>query len=95
MTSGRDFIGKYRFVRLIRTGSTCQIWEVVSDIDKRRLALKILTKDYLDDKEQLYQLKHEYEVGSKMRHPNVEEVYEFNYDREVPFLVLDVWSSEY
>lgn len=94
MSIGRDFIGKYRYVRLIRAGATCQILEVENQENSRRVALKILQKEFLDNKEQIAQLKHEYEVGHKMRHPNVEEVYEFNYDRELPFLVLELLEGK-
>lgn len=94
MTVGRDYIGKYRYVRLIRSGAACQIWEVASEVDGRRLALKVLQKEYLDSREQIQLLKHEFEVGKEMRHPNVEEVYEFNYDRELPFLVLELLEGK-
>ena len=31
MAVGRDYLGSYRLVRLIRVGHTCQIWEAIDE----------------------------------------------------------------
>ena len=38
--SGREFLGAYRMVRLIRAGGTCQVWEAIRD--EKRVAIKFL-----------------------------------------------------
>ncbi|MHB8864421.1 MAG: serine/threonine protein kinase [Pirellulaceae bacterium] len=74
-------------VRLIRTGGTCQVWEAVRD--QQRVALKFLQPEVRTDKEEIGYLKHELEVGQTLHHPNVIEIYEFNVDRSIAFLVME------
>ena len=87
MVSGRDFLGAYRMVRLIRAGATCQVWEAIRD--EKRFALKYLQPEMRGNKEEVNYLKHEVEVGKALQHPNVIEIYEFNIDRSIAFLVMD------
>ena len=90
MTRGRDYLGSYRYVRLIRAGATCQVWEVAHEDTGKRFALKVLQPEHMVNKEEIQHLRHEYEVGKDLRHPNAVEIYEFNTDREVAFLVLEL-----
>ena len=63
MASGRDYLGNYRYVRLIRAGASCQVWEVAQDQTARRVALKVLQPEHSQNKEEVQHLKHEFEVG--------------------------------
>ena len=74
-------------VRLIRTGGTCQVWEAVRD--EQRVAVKFLQPEVRTDKEEIGYLKHEFEVGQTLHHPNVIEIFEFNIDRSIAFLVME------
>lgn len=94
MTKGRDYLGPYRYCRLIRAGATCQVWEVAREDDGKRFALKVLQPEHLKNTEEIEFLKHEYEVGKDLRHPNVIEVYEFNSDRGIPYLVLEISNAK-
>ncbi len=74
-------------VRLIRTGGTCQVWEAVRD--GQRVAVKFLQPEVRNDKEEVGYLRHEVEVGQTLDHPNVIQIYEFNIDRSIAFLVME------
>lgn len=87
MAGGRDYLGSYRLVRLIRTGATCQVWEAVRD--QERVALKLLQPEVRRDKTEVGYLRHESEVGRTLRHPNVIEIYNFHIDRSIAFLVME------
>ncbi len=87
MASGREFLGSYRMVRLIRAGGTCQVWEAVRD--QRRVAIKYLQPEVRTSREEIGYLKHEVEVGQTLKHPNVIEIYEFGVDRSIAFLVME------
>ncbi|MBC8350886.1 MAG: serine/threonine protein kinase [Planctomycetes bacterium] len=86
-----DFLGPYRLAKYIRSGSSSQIWEAIRD-KKDRVILKILRSDYWGDKEEIALLKHEFEVGHSLTHPNVIRIHEFNLEGKIAFLVLDVFS---
>jgi serine/threonine-protein kinase len=89
----RNYIGSYRLLKLVRAGATCQIWEVMSDVDNRRCALKVLKDEFLNSKEEIGLLKHEFLVGQPLQHPNVIEIYEFNVARGIPYLALEYFES--
>ena len=94
MASGRDYLGNYRYVRLIRAGASCQVWEVAQDQTARRVALKVLQPEHTQNKEEVQHLKHEFEVGKMMKHPNVVEIYDYAVDRGIPYLVLELINGK-
>jgi len=92
-TSGRNFLGAYRLVRLLRSSQTCQVWEAIHDGDRRRVALKALHDSFIKDKAEIAALKHEFTVASTFDHPNVIHIYEFDTFRNIPFLSLEFCIS--
>lgn len=95
MSKSRDFLGPYRLARLIRIGSTAEVWEAVDDTDmqKKRYALKILRPNYVDDKAELAALKHEFNVGKALNSPRIIRVIDHQTDKGRPFLVLELFSE--
>ncbi|MEK0425186.1 MAG: Serine/threonine-protein kinase PknL, partial [Planctomycetota bacterium] len=53
MVKVRDFLGPYRLARLIRLGSTCQVWEAILEQDNKRYALKVLRPEQRGNKEEI------------------------------------------
>jgi len=90
VSANRDYLGRYRLIRLIRAGASCQVWEAIDDIDHRKLALKALQPELRADKQEIAFLRHEFEVGKGFSHPNVIEVYDFSTDRSIPYLALEL-----
>ncbi|TWT89540.1 serine/threonine-protein kinase [Neorhodopirellula pilleata] len=95
MSKSRDFLGPYRLARLIRIGSTAEVWEAVDDTDmqKKRYALKILRPNYVNDKAELAALKHEFNVGKALNSPRIIKVIDHQTDKGRPFLVLELFSE--
>ena len=89
----RNYIGSYRLLKMVRAGATCQIWEVMDEVQNRRCALKALQQDFQNDKEQISLLKHEYMVGKDLHHPCVIEVYDFSIAKGVPYMALEIFNS--
>ncbi|MFO0906088.1 MAG: serine/threonine-protein kinase [Pirellulales bacterium] len=90
MSRGKDYIGSYRRLKMIRAGATCQVWEVIRDGDSKRLAAKLLQPEYAQKSEEIEFLRHEFEVAHDFKHPNVIEVYEFSVDRGIAYLILEL-----
>jgi eukaryotic-like serine/threonine-protein kinase len=80
--------------RLIRVGNSCAVWEAVKGNDGERYALKVLRQDLRDDRQEIGYLRHEYEVASKLRHPNIIKIHEFNTDGAIAYLVLELYSEQ-
>ncbi len=93
MTKARDYLGPYRLLRLIRLGSTCQVWEAIHEAENKRYALKVLREDKRKDKTQLDFFKHEYAVASSLSNPRVIKVREMRTEKGAPFLVLELFSE--
>jgi serine/threonine protein kinase len=86
---GRDHIGPYRVLKLVRAGRTTQVLEAINATDGVRVALKIPQPDFRADRDELTQLRHEYAVAKDLRHQNVIRVFGFNADRDLAYLVLE------
>jgi serine/threonine protein kinase len=93
MTKVRDFLGPYRLTRLIRLGSTCQVWEALDEGSNKRYAIKVLRPEQRGNKTELGFLKHEYEVGSSLHHKNIIQAIDFFKDADTPFIVLELFSE--
>jgi len=79
-------------VKIIRAGQTCDVWEAKKDPDPRRIAVKILLREHVKNRDLVNELKHEAEVAASCKHKNVIEIYEFNFDHELPFIAMELYS---
>ena len=89
----RDHIGSYRLLKQIRSAKTTQIWEAMNSTENRRVALKVLRKDFAKDRHELASMRHEFEVGKSLDHPNVNRIHEFDDSRDLPFIVMDYFRA--
>ena len=80
-------------VKLIRAGTSCQVWEVVKDPDPRRIALKVLLQEHTKSKEEVAQLRNEGAVGEGLEHKNVIKIYEFNFKYHLPFIAMELFNA--
>ncbi len=93
MSKSRDFLGPYRLARLIRLGSTAEVWEAIEENTHERFALKILRDSLRKNKAELALLKHEYTVAKDLNSPRIIKVVEFREEGGTPFLVLELFSE--
>ena len=93
MVKVRDFLGPYRLTRLIRLGSTCQVWEAIRDDGQKRYALKVLRPEQRGNKEEIAFLKHEYDIATSLNHKNIIKIVEYKTDAETPFMVMELFSE--
>ena len=80
MTKSRDFLGPYRLARLIRVGSTAEVWEAIEEHTQDRFALKVLKHSLAADKAEIALLKHEYNVAKDLSSPRIIKVIEYRED---------------
>lgn len=93
MSIGRDFIGPFQLLRLIRAGTTTQVWEAIRSGEKERIALKVLMKDFRKDRYEIGQLKHEALVGADLDHPNVIKIFGFHDDQGYPLISMQLFNA--
>jgi serine/threonine protein kinase len=92
-TGTEDRIGEYRVVRVIHSGVTSDVMEVVDDTTHRRLAIKQLAADRRDDPSERRKFAFEAKLGLELRHPNLIRVYEYVADREQPYFVMEYFPA--
>jgi serine/threonine protein kinase len=88
----RDFLGPYRLVRLIRSGQSTHVWEAAKSDDKTRYVLKVIKENLRSNKDEISQLKTEYECGKALKHPNIIRIHEFNVEGDIPYLVMEYFE---
>ena len=89
MARGHDYIASFRIVRLLRSGSTCQIYEAINDNTGQKVALKTLVSERRKDKNELKYLQHEYEVAKSFASEFVNKVYGVDAKHNVPHLSIE------
>lgn len=93
MSKSRDFLGPYRLARLIRGGSTAEVWEAIEENSQERFALKVLRESLKADRGEIALLKHEYSVAKDLVSPRIIKVVEYRDDVGRPMLVLELFSE--
>ena len=93
MTKTRDFLGPYRLARLIRSGSTSDVWEAIEETTQKRYALKILKTSMRNDKAEIALLKHEYTIAKDLSSPRIIKVVEMRVESGIPFVVMELFSE--
>lgn len=93
MTKTRDFLGPYRLTRLIRVGSTAEVWEAVDENTQERYALKVLKQSLSSNKSEIALLKHEFNVAKDLNSPRIIKIYEYREEGGRPLLVLELFSE--
>jgi serine/threonine protein kinase len=93
MTKSRDYLGPYRLTRLIRLGSTAEVWEAVDENSQDRFALKVLKQSLSKNKLEIGLLKHEYKVAQDLNSPRIVKIHDYREDSGRPYLVLELFSE--
>lgn len=93
MTKIRDYVGPYRLSRLIRVGTSCQVWEALKENTEERYALKMLKPEKVKDRGEIADLRHEFEVAKDLRHPTIIRIYSLETQYQAPFLVVELYSA--
>lgn len=73
------------------SGQTSQVWEAIHDGTQQRVAIKMLLGDYRRVVEHVGYLKHEFEVGVKLKHPQVIQIMELGTHDRSPYLVMELF----
>jgi len=90
--SGREYLGPYHLLKLIRAGKATLVWEAF-DPDNHRIAIKVLQRQHCNDKVEVASLRHEYTVGRELNHPNVNRILEFNVTRGMAYVAMDFFDG--
>jgi len=92
-STASDRLDPYRILNVIKAGATSQVCAAIHVETRKRFAIKMLIGAACRDREQIAYLRHEHEVGVKLRHPRVIEVYEYATFRRIPYLAMEYFPA--
>jgi serine/threonine protein kinase len=92
---GTVLLGKYRLERVLGRGGQGVVYAAAHQTLARSFAVKLLTHGGANDARAYTRFRDEARITSKMRHPNVVEIVDFDVDGDGnPFAVLELLEGE-
>src|SRR5690242_13598023 len=88
---GTEISGTYRVTRMIAEGGMGSVWRADHmRLPGKRVAIKVLLPQVAENAEALARFRREAEIASRIGHPNIVEVHDFNVLPDgSPYLVLE------
>lgn len=80
---------RYRITGRIGTGGMAEVFEATDIVAKKRLAIKIMRAELLDDSENVIRFRHEAQSCAAMNHPNIIKVYYQGTVEDRPYMVYE------
>jgi tRNA A-37 threonylcarbamoyl transferase component Bud32 len=91
---GTMLSGDYRLGRLIGAGGMGTVYEATHTRLPRRFAVKLLAHSLHGNSEAVVRLRREAEVTSSLSHPHIVQMLDFNVDKGLPFIVMELLEGE-
>ncbi len=87
-------IGKYRIVEHLGRGGMAEVYKAYQPNLDRYVAIKMMHAFLADEKEFLSRFEREAKVVATLRHPNIVQVYDFDAEGGVYYMVMEFISGE-
>jgi eukaryotic-like serine/threonine-protein kinase len=96
IAAGLILADTYEIVRLIGRGGMGAVWEAHNvRLPGKRVAVKFLHATYADDEPLLLRFRREAEIATRLGHPNIVEVHDFNVlPSGVPYILMEHLEGE-
>ena len=91
---GRSLNGRYKISALLGQGGMSAVYKANDPNLKRVVAIKLIHPHLSTDPDFIYRFKKEAAAVAAFRHPNIVQVYDFNVDGEVYYMVLEFIPGE-
>lgn len=93
MADPKEQIGDYRLRSLLQTSHATQVFEVVEVKSNRHFAMKLLLPEHVGNANHRNALFNEAEIGVKMRHENVINIYKVSRSPTTPHFIMEYFPS--
>jgi eukaryotic-like serine/threonine-protein kinase len=88
VTEGSVVDNRYRVLRRLGSGGTADVWLAEDSHLQRQVALKVLHRRYLQDREFVSRFQREAEHAAGLQHPNIVAVYDRGSDGDVNYIAM-------
>jgi serine/threonine protein kinase len=93
--TGQTLLGKYQLTRLLGKGGMGEVWEGEHLVTGRRVAVKVLSDNYLTNRKVVARFGREARAASAVQHDGIVEILDQDKtDDGVPFLVMEFLEGE-
>ncbi len=83
------FLGKYRLLTLLGTGGMSSVYLAEHTLMRRRVAIKVLPQNRVEDASYLERFHREAEAVASLDHANIVRAYDVNQEGTIHFLVME------
>ncbi|MBN1221214.1 MAG: protein kinase [Anaerolineae bacterium] len=90
---GQTF-GKYQILEPLGKGGMARVYRAYHPQLDRYVAVKVLRSDLVDDQEFLARFRREAQAVAGLRHPNIVQVYDFDVQDELYYIVLELLGGD-
>ena len=80
---------RYEILRKVGDGGMAFVYEARDQLLNRRVAVKVLRPEYVDDEEFLEKFKREAKAVASLSHPNIVNVYDVGEDGKVNYIIME------
>lgn len=88
--TGKIFADRYKIIKLIGSGGMAEVYLAEDIMLNKSIAIKILKKDLINNRESVRYFKNEAEAISHLSHPNIVEVYDVGMAKGYPYIVMEL-----
>ena len=93
MSSGLGYIGPFRLLEVINRGQSCCLWRAYDDAKHEYVGVKTLLDSTAKQRRQIQLLEHEYKVASKFSHPNLINIFHYDWHNKIPYIGMEWFSA--
>jgi serine/threonine protein kinase len=93
VSEAAETIGNYRLLKMMATGQTSQVYEVVENSSGRHFAMKLLLPEKIADPQCRHFLLHEADVGLTLAHENIIRIVNVNKNPKNPYFVMEFFPA--
>ena len=86
---GKIFADRYKLIKILGTGGMADVYLGEDIMLDKLIAIKILKKELINNRESVRYFKNEAEVISHLSHPNIVEVYDVGMSEGNPYIVME------
>ena len=87
---GKIFADRYKIIKLIGSGGMAEVYLAEDIMLNKSIAIKILRKELINNRESVRYFKNEAEAISHLSHPNIVEVYDVGMAEGHPYIVMEL-----
>ena len=87
------YIGPFRLLEIVNRGQSCCLWRAYDDEKREYVGIKTLLESTAKQRSQVQLLEHEYKVASKFSHPNLIDIFHYDWHDRVPYIGMEWFSA--